>query len=554
MSYLYGGESLRYWQGSIARNVQYNVYADEAGATLATGLTDRDGTPLTQPLTTDNWGRVAAGGRDGILGPQAELYYAVLGYEDRVMLFPRYCNLVQAAVTGLPFWNAIDHGVLCNGSHDDTDNLINLLGEAATGGGTVVLPAGVPVISDVIDVPTGVNLWGQGMDFATPALGTKFLCTSADATIRFGGYGIANGRTGGRSGNFGVDGGGVAANGVETGLSVNRTFAEIAVRNCVDGLLVSQAQNNRFYNLLVSMVDGYGIVFDNGAACNSLYGVSVTDYGIAAVRFQQSAAAIAGIPANPYHNTVYGGMLENGGASSEAVVSHGAGNGNAFVDTELSVGASAPANSCIVHMAYEDEATECIFLQFTGGILTGDADIDAFDLGDNTDARVDGSNIHYVRYLVVPGAGSGLEMVSPRLSAVTALGANLAAANAAIHQTTNAPIISWTPAGNSDATVLEALPDSLTGITFRVNSAGVFSWGSGSDWTPDAHVWRQQAGVLYTPGQLKAAKGISVIITDGAPDAGDAIPDASPGTIAFDDTNDRLYVMTAAGWKYASLT
>jgi hypothetical protein len=523
-------DNLEYANGDVAAGIAVSVWTDATATTLATLYAAATGaTTLSNPLVSDAKGYIECWVEDG------QVYATTPGDST-----PRPLHVIGGDLLSVK-----DYGIEFNGTHDDTDNWVNLLGLAETAGGTILMPPGPTLISGPIVVPSGVNLWGSGQDYAGSAVGTRFLCGSADATVKFEG-------TGGLSGNFDIDGDGNAEVGLTTGLIVGRQFMNIQSRHCGIGHLIEQAQNNGWMNIGAWDVD-YGFLFDKGAASNELYRVSVDSYGIAAVRFQQVGTNV-GIPANPWHNHFYGGVIENAKAGAVCTVSHGAGNGNGFLNVNFSPGPLADeGHTAVIHSAYEDDATECVNLQFTGGIIQGNLSMDAFDLGANAKVVATGVTFHYLRYLVTAESGAQIQMVSPQFSEVGALAASTGVANSVIVNNVGAPMMCATPSDNSDATVLHVYPDTLAGATFRLNSNGILYWGSGSSWTMDTVMYRSGAGELYTPGVFKADK-LQVFSKNGIPSDADFDPAPPDNIIVKDTLNHRLYTRTGGVWEYVAFT
>ena len=155
MSYLYAG-TIRNWQGMAQTSTALTVYTDAAGTSEA-DLTDSGGTPIANPTTADDRGRVE------VYSSAPTLYYKVTG-DSRVMRLVRFCDLTQSQVSGLPFFNALDYGVVANGTHDDTTYVNDLIEEVAAAdyGGTIYLPQGRVKVTDSIIPGNNVNIIGGG--------------------------------------------------------------------------------------------------------------------------------------------------------------------------------------------------------------------------------------------------------------------------------------------------------------------------------------------------------------------------------------------------------
>jgi hypothetical protein len=158
MSYLYAG-TIRNILGQSVCNTVVTVYTD-AGGTVPAALEDVNGAPVANPTTTSDRGRVE------IYSDSPTLWYKVAG-DTLVMRLVRFCDLVQATVTGLPFLNVMDFGATGDGSTDDSAAINAAVSAAGTAGGTIEFPAGVYFLET-----TGI-----------------LMPHSNAATLRFSGYG-----------------------------------------------------------------------------------------------------------------------------------------------------------------------------------------------------------------------------------------------------------------------------------------------------------------------------------------------------------------------------
>lgn len=184
MSYLYAG-TIRNWQGMAQTATGLTVYTDAAG-TIEADLTDSVGTPIANPTTADDRGRV------DVHSISPTLWYKVTG-DSRVMRLLRFCDLVQSTVTGLPFISATDDpfNATGNGSDDDTIAAQAFVDSvAANGGGIAFFPAGTYLVSASLVVPSGVALVGAGRGITTIKLANASnvpvvtISAATDVTIR----------------------------------------------------------------------------------------------------------------------------------------------------------------------------------------------------------------------------------------------------------------------------------------------------------------------------------------------------------------------------------
>ena len=207
--------------------------------------------------------------------------------------------------------NARDAGCAGNGSTNDTtplQNALNFLG--SLGGGTVFLPPGQYRIEAPVTVPHGVDLWGSGghrNPGATPA--TVIQAATAAAQLVFGSPAGAAGSRGGLSGNFVVDGMGVAD--AATGLlfldlCVERQFTAITVvRSHRHGVVIERTQNCTFTALQISQSLQDGLVLDKGAGGNAFLRCELDGSGVTNVRIKNTPSPP---PPNDYP---YGGTPQH---------------------------------------------------------------------------------------------------------------------------------------------------------------------------------------------------------------------------------------------------
>lgn len=213
MAYLYAG-TIRTYSGSGLGGAEVTIYTDAAGTVAATGLTDVDGTAITNPITTDTRGRIAANGKDGILSTSPTLWYKVTG-DDRVMRLVRFCDLTQAAVAVGDFPNAVrDFGAVGNGTADDTTALNDAIAGA---NGPLILPSGTYKVTDSLIPANGVKLIGGGF--------TSIAGNGPVNIVGDGGFAIIDG-TGITVSDFGLDG--ISFYGSETDSGSRAIYAEDA--------------------------------------------------------------------------------------------------------------------------------------------------------------------------------------------------------------------------------------------------------------------------------------------------------------------------------------
>jgi hypothetical protein len=88
-------------------------------------------------------------------------YGGTAGWSEPVKL------TVKAPTPATAYYEAKDYGVKANAYTDDTEALLKALNAAGRTGGTVVLPAGIVVISRTIELPAGVSIRGNGQGATT---------------------------------------------------------------------------------------------------------------------------------------------------------------------------------------------------------------------------------------------------------------------------------------------------------------------------------------------------------------------------------------------------
>lgn len=143
MSYMYAGTIRNRW-GRAVEDAELTVYTDSAGTTLA-DLEDSGGTPIANPTTTDERGRVE------VYCASYRLWYKVTG-DDTVMRLVRFCDLQQTDVDGLPFFDVTAYGAEGDGVTDDLSAVQAAYDAAVVSGGVILFPPGSYYLSDYVSV------------------------------------------------------------------------------------------------------------------------------------------------------------------------------------------------------------------------------------------------------------------------------------------------------------------------------------------------------------------------------------------------------------------
>jgi hypothetical protein len=539
MSYLYSG-TIRNAQGQAQVGAAVTVYTDAAG-TITASLTDSGGTPIANPATTDSRGRVE------VYSTSPTLWYKVTG-DTSVMRLVRLCDLTQGTVSGLPFYNATDYGATGDGATDDTDAIKDAITAAATGGGTVMFAAGTYKVSEVIVVPTGVNLWGAGKDCADPPLGTAFLCADASSGLAFGTR--TGGTTGGVSGNFSIDGGGVASTGLYVGMCVERTFEAINVWDCVVGILIEAAQNNCFIGVNANNCATICMVLDYGAGGNLFSRCNLNDFGTCALHVKQSGVSPTGAYDYPSHNEWQHGVFERPKAAATSIVRQEAGGENCLVNCILADNGNLAANP-LINLA-PDATHDSARFQMFGGHLFGWSP----HAGSGVSVGAASASFAHVQFIHLVSAFVGLvgnsvvEVDDIYLNSVDAWSDNLGSAAATIKKRVGSPL-ELSAKQAADPAIL-SLVTGDTGYRFEIDGAGIMYWGSGAA-PVDVALYRAAAGLLHTDHMVRVGGGVVTKVKAGIPADGD-LGNAVDGTLVLDSTNHRLYVRDGGAWKYAALT
>lgn len=233
-----------------------------------------------------------------------------------------------------------------------------------SGGGVVVFPAGVYLISDVITVPPMVSLRGAGKGL------TVIECTTSGAQVAFGSRTVTN--RGGQSSGFTINGDDVADNPWYVGLCVQRTFSDIAVvESAGDGCIVEAAQNCAFYGCDFEHSVDSNLVLDYGVG-NCLFSRNeINRGGRYQVEFRQSGSSPSGAFTVPTNNIFVKNMIERSESTTLGTVYHGAGRFNTFIGCDLSrTGETATKDMVVMEKAGSGAST---FLRFDNCSFSGSA-------------------------------------------------------------------------------------------------------------------------------------------------------------------------------------
>ncbi len=193
--------------------------------------------------------------------------------------------------------------------------------------GTVTLAGRGPFYIDSLHIaPNGVNIWANGSGHTHSA--ARIICTTAGAGIHFGTR--TTGGRGGLSGNFLVDGDGVATQPLFVGLTVARTFVAMeSYRSAGDGITLEGTQNCTFMGCSSTEAAGNACVLDYGAAGNRWYTTELdSPDGDWFLVFRRTGDNPGLFNDNTYDNHFYNGIFERKGALGGVLQSTGAdGNG-----------------------------------------------------------------------------------------------------------------------------------------------------------------------------------------------------------------------------------
>lgn len=376
----------------------------------------------------------------------------------------------------------------------------------ASTGGTLVVPPGLPYTLDgLVTVPAGVNLRGAG-NGKLGLLGTRFVCSTADAGIAFGELG--EGTRGGQSGDFIIDGDDVADVGLHIGRAVQRTFANIDVIGCVDAnLLVQEGQNNLFLACNFEDCAGDGIRLDRGAGGNAFFRCESNANGRYNVCFVQTEATSSPLYARPSHNGFYHCVIERRTSSTSAQVHSEEGNYNVFYSCVITAWTATEAGTLVSVPAPASSINAVEFSSCT--ILGNDTYVTGITAGNGATVQLTGTTrmIGLLNGLsIATGATIDVQGHISR-SAVTNLYAGAGAHDAYIRQRLLNPIEVTRPA--STDSILLGLMSGDTNPRFRVQAAGALGWGPGNA-TYDVNLFRQAADVLRTQDEFVADLGMRI--------------------------------------------
>jgi len=211
--------------------------------------------------------------------------------------------------------NVTDFGAVANGMVDDAAAIQSALNFAGTnGGGVVRFPAARIKIGGRVTVPDKVDLLGAGMT------ATTITCSATASCIAFSDrQPHATVPQGGKSGNFFINGNGLATNPFYVGHLQGRVFERIKVLNALDvGLKIEEAQNSRFSALHVAQSGNMNVTIDLSSSVLGFYDCIFSGAGQHGVRIMQSGTPVNASGAHCSHLHFLGGLIEaiaNGGAA-----------------------------------------------------------------------------------------------------------------------------------------------------------------------------------------------------------------------------------------------
>lgn len=246
----------------------------------------------------------------------------VIDLEDGLQAVQAYVlnrSGIAAVVEHQPSWDPIA------ANHDAA------LNEARTSvtAGRILLPP-LLKIAAVHDFGNGLDLVGRGSRQGGGA--SQVQRTAANACFRFGttAGGTAAATSGGVSGGFHMDGGGLAGPLISIGIAVGRTFQNIDLTNSsTDGMLLDGTQNCHFMEVNTLSCDRDAVVLDRGAATNQFDKCEFGDSGRYNCNFQ-STGTLTGLVSDPINNSFRTCLFEYSQTSTLAMLHLSAGHSNLF--------------------------------------------------------------------------------------------------------------------------------------------------------------------------------------------------------------------------------
>lgn len=388
---------------------------------------------------------------------------------------------------------------------------------AADGGGTILLRAGTYRLGATVVVPHTVNVWGMGKSH--PGAGTILLLTAADAGLAFGTR--TTGGRGGLSGNFSIDADGIATDPFYVGLTVERTFQDIAVMDAAAGgagIRVEGGQNNLF--LGVTTQDGLddGWVLDYGCGGNAFVRCGVSGHAGYNLRVMQSGTSPAGTYSVPTHNGFYHAVVERAPvAGNLGQIRIEAGFYTSFTDCVL-------ASSSTVTGYAMFEMTGVASALIHGGLIQANvaSHVTGIKLATGAALTIDDT--------MLSGHLYGFDIAA---SANVLVGGGLRWTNVTNHYTSTSNNNSRVTAAfvNPVVTTREAVTDwafasyvtELNGQPFYQDAMGGHHWVGfpGTGYVADTHLDAPAAGTLRTRGRHLVTGDVRIGVVDTPPAAAD---------------------------------
>lgn len=432
-------------------------------------------------------------------------------------------------------------GAVGNGSADDTAAIARAITAAgnAPDGGVVFVPAGRFKITGPVQFPNNkmVSLVGTGKWYS------RFVCASATAGLRFADLGGGNASAMPMISGIWVDGDGLATTAVNLGLGSNRRMTDVQITDSGTGLLVEQAQNTLFDDILVTGCTTAGVVLDYGAGGNTFFMIQARN-NVVNVVFRNSWNGTGSMiySGRPTDNKFISCLIEGGAGEQTTIqVDHAAGLDNRFI------GMGFAGNGPKVRMRHQQPGspggywgsfnlhlTHCHFLgavgvehTANGGMLRMTAPkflslTTAFVLGNGCYVELD----HYegvavtTRFANAPGATDPEELL--------------------IRRTASHSHNIFTPAATNVA--YRAWVDGATQPSYQVKTSGETGWGPGGSTAPDVKLRRSAANRLLVERGDGAATTQPTLLVKGGLGVGNSANGTTLGSVVK-----KIQVFDAAG-------
>lgn len=444
---------------------------------------------------------------------------------------------------------ALDYGDLSADTADAAANVATLQAAATAAGALsadVVVPGMSIPINDEVVFPAHVGLVGAGREYTT------FLATHADAKLTFDEPSesvIAE---------WSFDGADLAAHAVQVKGAANAvSMRNVRVYDAIRGVSFHNTQNAIIDKLVVDdcvqhlgILDGCGSLVFNALGIANFAGVATTEY---AIWMGYEGVESSGY-AQPTAITFIAPMIECviDASVGDALVLIDGCERTTFVNPNFVNSSTAP----MVNLRVVSPASYSTVSMLTSSILGDPATSVGVKIAGQSSVTFDGkcTITGALNGIILDGTGSRVQGDLPEMNNVGTAYTYQNSANWFQNtiQTRSNPVL--IDAQDNDLPVIRVVRPAGSGPVLEALASGQLKFGSSFSGSTDTNLYRDGgANRLKSDGQITAAMGLTTKTVAGAATDGD-VASADPGTIVFDDTNDRLYVKCTGGWKYVTLT